>query len=149
MLSTTLVRAALFCLAWTPSTNADQAKNDLDRMQGTWIMHALEINGKEVGPQQLQNTVLTIKGDAYTTKVKDKEIPGVRLKLDPSKNPKAVDIIKTTPGGGEEVIKGIYTVESDVLKICRGLSADQDRPNQFATWPNTNYFVVTWKKQPK
>ena len=24
---------------------------------------------------------------------------------------------------------------------------EQERPNQFATWPDTNYFVVTWKKQ--
>ena len=23
----------------------------------------------------------------------------------------------------------------------------QDRPGQLATWPNTGYFVVTWKKQ--
>ena len=72
-----------------------------------------------------------------------------RLKLDPSKEPKAVDMIKSVPGSADEVIKGIYTFENDTLKICRGLNASQERPNQFATWPDTNYFVVTWKKQAK
>lgn len=112
-------------------------------------MHALEVNGKDVPQPKLENTILVIKGDDYRTKVKDKEPPGFRLRLDPSKNPKAVDMIKSTPGSPDEVIKGIYTFENDTLKICRGLAASQERPNQFATWPDTNYFVVTWKKQTK
>lgn len=126
---------------------ANDAKKDLERMQGTWVMYALEINGKDVPADKTQNTFLTIKADVYMTKVKDKEVPGFRLKLDPSKTPKAVDMIQTQPDGSEKLSKGIYTFEKDTLKICRGLAPEQDRPNQFATWPNTNYFVVTWKKK--
>jgi hypothetical protein len=45
------------------------------------------------------------------------------------------------------VIKGIYKIEKDTFQLCRGLTPEQERPQQFATWPNTSYFVVTWKKQ--
>ncbi|MBM3994747.1 MAG: TIGR03067 domain-containing protein [Planctomycetes bacterium] len=148
MLFTLLLYGMFLCPALIETADTGKAKPDLDRMQGTWVLHALEINGKDVGQKQLENTVLIIKGDKYVTKVKDNEQPGFRLKLDPTKDPKAIDMIRTSPGG-DEVIKGIYSLENDTLKICRGLSADQERPRQLATWPNTNYFVVTWRKQSK
>ena len=137
------------CLAFAQPAGDDKAKKDLERVQGIWEMHALEINGKEVPPQRRDGTILIIKGSDYKTKVKDKELPGFQLKLDPSKNPKEVDMIQKQPDGTEKVIKGIYTFENDHFKMCRGLDASQERPSQFATWPDTNYFVVTWKKQAK
>jgi uncharacterized protein (TIGR03067 family) len=138
---------SLLCLALAQASAQEKANKDLERMQGTWTMQALEVNGKDVAAEKLQDTILIIKGDEYRTKVKDKEPLGFRLKLDPSKDPKAVDMVQIHPGGVEKVIKGIYTFENDGLKICRGLTPEQERPNQFATWPDTNYFVVTWKKQ--
>jgi len=137
----------LFCLALAQGSAQEKANKDLERMQGTWTMKALEVNGKDVAEDKLQDTILIIKGDEYRTKVKDKEPLGFRLKLDPSKDPNAVDMIQIQPDGVEKVIKGIYTFENGMLKICRGLTPEQERPNQFATWPDTNYFVVTWKKQ--
>ena len=137
----------LVVFAMAQPANDEKAKKDLERMQGTWTMHALEVDGKTVPDAKLQNTFLTVKGDEYRTKVKDMEPPGLRLKLDPSKDPKTVDMIQKQGDGSEKVIKGIYTFENDTLKICRGLTPEQERPNQFATWPNTSYFVVTWKKK--
>jgi len=137
----------LLCLAFAQPASEEKAKKDLERMQGTWIMHALEVDGKDVPTPKLQDTILIVKGDEYRTKVKKMEPAGFRLKLDSSKNPRTIDMIRKLPDGTEEVIKGIYTFENDLLKICRGLTSAQERPNQFATWPNTNYFVVTWKKK--
>jgi uncharacterized protein (TIGR03067 family) len=124
-----------------------KSKKDLDMMQGTWIMHALEINGKD--SNAIDNTFLIVKKDEYRTKVKDREVPGFRLVLDPSKDPKWIDMIKTETDGTEQVYKGIYSLEKGVFKVCRGVVATQERPSQFATWPDTGYFVVTWKKQAK
>ena len=129
--------------------NDEKAKKDLERMQGAWTMHALEINGKDEPAQNLQDTILTVQKDVYRTKVKDKELVGFRIKLDPSKTPMAIDMTQVMPDGTEKTFKGIYTFENDTLKMCRGLNPEQERPNQFATWPNTQYFVVTWKKLVK
>jgi uncharacterized protein (TIGR03067 family) len=139
----------VLCLAVAQTSTQEKAAKDLERMQGTWTMQALEINGKGVPLEKLQDTMLIVKGDEYRTKIKDKELFGFRLKLDPSKDPKAVDMIQVQPDGTRKVIKGIYTFENDTFKMCRGLTPEQERPNQFATWPDTNYFVVTWKKEQK
>jgi hypothetical protein len=57
-------------------------------------------------------------------------------------------MIFTDPATGEKTHKGNYKLNGDTFQICRGLGADQRRPDQLATWPNTGYFVVTWKRQP-
>jgi uncharacterized protein (TIGR03067 family) len=126
---------------------AEQAKKDLERLQGTWTMAALEVDGKDVGAVKVQDTKLTIKGDQYTVKAKN-NVNGCAIRLDPSKQPHAIEMIFSEPGSADKVHKGIYVIEGDTLKICRGLNADQERPEQFATWPNTGYFVVTWKRVP-
>jgi uncharacterized protein (TIGR03067 family) len=149
MMTKLLFCVPVLCLALMQAAGDEQAKKDLDAMQGTWDLQALEINGKEILPQQLDQTVLVVKGSAYKTKIKDKDLFGFHLKLDPSKNPKELDMIQKQPDGSEKVIKGIYTFEDGLFKMCRGLDATQERPTQFATWPDTGYFVVTWKKQGK
>ena len=147
MIAKTVTLGSILCLVFAQPANQEKAKKDLERMQGTWIMHALEVDGKDVGEKRVQDSFLIVKKDVYVTKVKDKEQPGFRIVLDPSKEPKTIDMIKAMPGGAEEVYKGIYTFENDTLKICRGLTAQQERPQQFATWPNTSVFLVTWKKK--
>jgi uncharacterized protein (TIGR03067 family) len=110
-------------------------------------MHALEINGKI--SSKIEGTTLTIAKDGYKTTVKGKDVPGFRIVLHPGKDPKWMDMIKTEPDGTERTFKGIYKLDKDTLQIARGVAAEQERPNQFATWPDTGYFVVTWKKQVK
>ena len=131
----------------TQPNGADSAKKDLERLQGTWTMAALEVDGKDVGMDKVQGTTLTIKGDKYMVKVKD-DVRTCVIRLDPGKKPHAIDMIFSEPGSANKEHKGIYVIDGDTLKICRGLNADQQRPEQFATWPNTGYFVVTWKKSP-
>jgi uncharacterized protein (TIGR03067 family) len=145
MLTKSLCLAPLVLIAF--GTGGDQGKKDLERMQGTWGMHALEINGMDIA--KIQDTFLIVAKDEYKTKVKGKEIPGFRIKLDPSKNPAWIDMYQTQSDGSEKLFKGIYKLENDTLKMCRGAQAEQERPTQFATWPDTGYFVVTWKKQGK
>jgi uncharacterized protein (TIGR03067 family) len=136
----------LACLLLAQSDAQDAAKKDLERLQGTWVMAALEVDGKEVGVEKIQGATLTIKGDRYSVKAKDK-VNGCVIRLDPKKDPPAIDMIFTQPGAGDKTHKGIYKIEGDTFRICRGLGAEQERPGQLATWPNTGYFVVTWKKQ--
>ena len=110
-------------------------------------MAALEVDGKDVGVNKVQGTVLTIKGDKYTVKSKNTTISCV-IRLDPKKDPPTIDMVFTDPATGEKTHKGIYKLRDDTFQICRGLGAEQPRPEQLATWPNTGYFVVTWKRQP-
>ncbi|MCI0377200.1 MAG: TIGR03067 domain-containing protein [Gemmataceae bacterium] len=141
------VLSLLFCLLLVsrPDCGQDAAEKDLTALAGAWTIAALEVNGIHVPEKKLEGTTLTIKGDQYVVKMKDRTFPN-NIKLDPSKNPKEIDMVPAEGDKKDQVHKGIYLIERDSFKICRGLNPDQARPNQFATWPNTNYFVITWKR---
>jgi hypothetical protein len=38
-------------------------------------------------------------------------------------------------------------VEGDTFVLCRSQSTDGARPTEFGTWPDTGYFLVTWKRK--
>jgi uncharacterized protein (TIGR03067 family) len=137
----------LFALvAGAASTQDDAAKRDLKLLQGAWIMAALEVNGTEVPANKLEGTVLTIKENQYIVRVKDKLTTTAVMELDPAKNPKELNMTPQDGANKDKLHKGIYKIDGDTFKVARGLNPDQERPNQFATWPGTNYFVVTWKR---
>src|SRR5262249_23397586 len=70
---------------------ADQSKKELDKLQGTWVMTALDINGKTTPTDQFEGTTLTVKGDKYIVKVKDKTFE-MHMEIDPTKTPKTIDM---------------------------------------------------------
>ena len=139
-----ILSAGLLAAAAPP--RIDEAKRELSRMQGTWTMEALEVNGEEVPAKKLMGTTLTIKGDKYVVKVKDNSYE-TTIKLDPSKDPKHIDTY--FPNGTElpKLSKGVYELDGDTLKICRHQTPGEDRPRSFVTSAGTYVFVVTWKRK--
>lgn len=129
-----------------PKEAVDLAAKDLKLLQGKYVMEALEVNGVKVPLNKLEGTFLTIKGDSYTVHVKDKTIP-CQIVLDPKQDPKHLDMVFKEGEKKDKTHKAIYRIDGERLLVARGLGAEQERPNQFATWPDTNYFVVTWRRQ--
>ena len=125
----------------------DDAKKDLKLLQGAWVMAALEVNSVDVPANKLEGTELTITDDRYIVKVKDKLISTAVIELAAKKEPKELNMTPQDGANKDKLHKAIYKIEGDTFKMARGLNPEQERPNQFATWPNTNYFVVTWKKK--
>lgn len=125
----------------------DAAKKDLEKLQGEWVIAALEVNGVDVPENKLDGSVLTVKDDSYVVKRKDQSTR-VKITLDAAKDPKEVDMLFLDGANKDKVQKGIYQIKDGKFIITRGLSPDQNRPRDFATWPDSGYFVVTWKKKP-
>jgi uncharacterized protein (TIGR03067 family) len=125
---------------------AEPAKDDLKKLQGTWTMAELEINGKPVPEEKLKGTTLVIKDDKYIIKVKDKTFE-TAFKLDASKDPKGIDMFFPDGANAPKVGKGIYSVADDTFKMCRAQAAGQDRPRDFATTDGSGLFLVVWKRQ--
>src|SRR5207244_1538110 len=69
----------------------DEAARERLRLQGTWEMAALEVNGEAVPAKKLAGTTLEITGDKYVTKVKG-TAREVTFTLDPAAEPKAIDM---------------------------------------------------------
>jgi uncharacterized protein (TIGR03067 family) len=122
------------------------AKKELEALQGTWVMAELEVNGERVPDEKIKGTTLTVRGDKYIVKVKGKAHE-TTIKLDPSQKPRAIDMY--FPDGPElpRLSKGVYELDGDTFKLCRNQATGEDRPVQIGSWPGTNLFVVTWKRQ--
>ena len=120
MFSRTVPLCVVFLLfaAFTP---AQDAKKELDALQGEWNADSVEKDGKKVplgsGPK------LTIKGDQWVVKVGNIE-EKITFKIDPTKTPKTIDL--TYPAG---IAKGIYKLEDGVFTLCRAVGAA--RPTEF------------------
>lgn len=125
---------------------AEEAKKELEKLQGEWVMAALEVEGKPVPDEKIQGTTLTIKGDKYIVSVKDKKHE-VTITLDPTKNPKHIDMAFPDGTNAPRIGKGIYKIEDDKFILCRTQSTDGDRPTQFGTFDNTGLFQVTWQRK--
>jgi len=135
---------ALSALLLISANPADDAKKDLEKLQGEWIMAALEIEGKPVPDDKIQGTTLTIKGDKYVVSSKDNKYEVV-ITLDPSKDPKAIDMAFPDGADAPKIGKGIYKIEGDTFILVRAQATDNERPTTFGTWPNSGCFMVTWK----
>lgn len=129
-----------------PGGREEAAKKDLERLQGTYTIAAMEVDGKLVSEERLKGTTLTIKGDRYILKVKEQTFETV-LRLNPTKDPKEVDMVFVDGANKDKVGKGIYKIEGDTFKLCRALQPERDRPAEFATWPDSGIFLVTWKRK--
>ncbi|MCI0458186.1 MAG: TIGR03067 domain-containing protein [Gemmataceae bacterium] len=139
-------RAALLFVAVliAADVSAQDAKKELDKLQGEWMMFSREANGKK---SDNTNWKLTIKGDQWTVTRPDGEGVAVQamIKLDPSKEPKEIDLILK----GDRSTRGIYKLEGDTLTFCRpGPSKNAERPKEFKTTDSPNEIIV-WKRAEK
>lgn len=140
-----VVLAVVLCVAAAPP-RIDPAKWELVRLQGTWVMEGLEVNGEQVPQKRLKGTTLTIRGDKYIVTVKGTSHE-TTIKFDPRKKPKAIDMYFPNGTDLPKLSKGVYEIDGDTFKVCRHQMPGEDRPSQLGSWPNTNLFVVTWKRK--
>jgi uncharacterized protein (TIGR03067 family) len=109
---------------------AQDAKKDLEKMQGEWTIVSVEQGGKKKAPdEEFKKLKLTITGEEWKVRSGDEEKIKMTFKIDPSKDPKTIDL--TIKSGGK-VSRGIYKLEGDTLTVCRTF-ADAERPKEFKT----------------
>jgi uncharacterized protein (TIGR03067 family) len=133
--------AAAFPRAGTPT-------RDIEKMQGTWVILSVEMNGQKMGRKELQDAPgeLTLNGNHYLLKFGEIVNAGT-FKLDSEKLPRTVNVI---PGDGPNrgrLFPGIYTIEGDFMKTCFNVGGG-DRPTEFTTKDQPGWVVVEQKRRP-
>ncbi len=131
-----LVWAALVSGVVVTAVRAD----DYDKIEGTWRLTRAEAGGKKVAAVKLGKQDIVIKGGKMQTPDQD---DAVSFKLDPSQDPKAIDIYE-----GRNTIPGIYALDGDELKLCYERGAKM-RPTKFATQSGSRLIVYVFKRQEK
>jgi uncharacterized protein (TIGR03067 family) len=114
------------------SGGGDHAANgggdDMREIQGTWQVTAAQQNGETLTGENVTNTIVIVTGSSYRTLGGNRVDRGT-FTLDPSKNPKQMDIKSGTSG---ETLQAIYEVGPDHMRVCYAMEG-ADRPTEFAT----------------
>jgi uncharacterized protein (TIGR03067 family) len=137
---------ALFAVLPITSLSAGAGGKDGDpAIQGTWLASTGELGGKKYPDEVLKTLKLVIKDDKYTVTVGGKPDKGT-LKVDPSAQPKAIDINGTEGPNKGKTFLAIYELTGDTLRICYDLNG-KARPAEFQTKPDTKLFLVTYQRE--
>lgn len=85
-----------------------------------------------------------------TIKVKDDNEPfDLKYELDPAKQPRALDL-EFEHEGQTHVLRCIYSLEGDTLKICGAASPEKPRPSEFkAKEDEQNVYVLKRVRKTK
>lgn len=139
--------ALTFLLAANPPANQDKAvKEELDKLQGTWRITSLEMDGKPIPQEFLKEAKIIVKGDKFESRV---GVPYTgTVKIDPTQKPKTIDLVfESGPEKGNTSL-GIYELDGDTWKICLGVNT-MERPTEFAAKPGTGFALEKLTREKK
>lgn len=115
---------------------------DLQKLQGTWLMLTLEMEGQQY---PTGGSRIVIRGDRFVSLNMGAEYEG-SVRLDESQSPKTFDLLfEKGPEKGNQSL-GIYELEGDRWKICLGL-AGKRRPTKFAAEKGTGHALEMLERE--
>ena len=130
----------LFALTFIPTACAD----DLKAMEGKWKVETVEAGGKVIEIKQLQDLVVTIMGDHYELTTPDGPDAGT-ITLDETAKPKTMDAKDTEGLDAGKVIKAIYEITGDTMRVCYATDGGE-RPSELATKEGSPCVLITYKR---
>jgi uncharacterized protein (TIGR03067 family) len=140
--------SVLICVCAGPLARGDEASNAKDdgkKMQGSWKPVVAELGRKSFPDEVLKTMKLVVTDGKYTVTVGKQTDEGT-VRLDPAKEPRAMDIVGTKGPNQGKKIPAIYELKDTTLRICYDLSG-KARPKEFKTRPDTQLFLVEYKRQ--
>ena len=114
-------------------------KEDKEKLQGEWSLASVELNGKS---QKIPGAMYKFEGNkVYASRTGVEEAEG-SFDIDSSKKPKTLDMT-----GKGQLLKAIYELDGDTLKICMPGGSDLPRPTEFKSAEKV--MVMTLKRVKK
>jgi uncharacterized protein (TIGR03067 family) len=134
-------------------TTWDKQVEDEGKLQGTWKLVLLKVDGVVSPPEKAEKARVIIAGNRLTMRqFADEQDLVVRYRIDVGTNPRCLDLFTLEDGklltGGACVGKGIYQFESGGLTICFRMPPVDWRPKVFASEPRSNVALWVLRKDP-
>jgi uncharacterized protein (TIGR03067 family) len=131
----------------SPALADDKAvQEEIERHQGIWRTSTSVYDGQEAPAEVVRSITRTVDKDHVVWKRDGKSFAGTKIELDPSRDPKAIDVI---PDGGQdrgERVLGIYKLEGDRLTICMA-APGQPRPKAFKAEKGSGHTLRTFIRE--
>jgi uncharacterized protein (TIGR03067 family) len=127
----------------------EEAKKELQKLQGTWVMVTGELGGKKAADEHVSQSKIVYEGDKMQIMVPNQTpetIVAEIVKIDPAKNPKEMHFVrKNGPNAGKTLV-GIYEFEGgDQYKFAFDPSGATIL-KEFVTKDGTGHIRNTWKR---
>jgi uncharacterized protein (TIGR03067 family) len=114
---------------------------DLDLLQGSWTITALEVNGEQMGEEMLRGARIVVKGNRFISTGMGAIYEG-QIELDASASPRQLDMkFDAGPEKGNTNLC-IYELEGDTWKLCIATHGTV-RPDKFASTKGCGFAVET------
>jgi uncharacterized protein (TIGR03067 family) len=132
----------------------DPTPDDAKALQGEWRVVAGEKDGKKDPEKRILDAAgkLVVGGDEFTLSGKHAPPAKYKVRLDPSKTPKAIDLTIQDGKHKGTTVAGIYTLEKDRFTLCVPIAGPDPsaRPKDFTTKEGDNLMVLTFERsKPK
>jgi uncharacterized protein (TIGR03067 family) len=143
--------AAVVLLLGADTQKDDAVKTETNKLQGTWRVVEAERDGVKAPGDETKKITLVIKGDKLTAKrtenagKPEEKNYEMSFTLDPTKNPKWIDVTYTDGERKGESSLGIYELKDDSLKIC--MSRGTTRPMEFETKAESQRHMMVLKRE--
>lgn len=113
-------------------------------LDGVWKVTAVETEGSAVAAENIEGMTVSIQGNSYTFHNNEQTSHGT-VSLDPSKQPKQIDIRPSDGPDDGQTLLGIYEATGDGFRICYAQSG-KPRPDTFTTEQDSGRLLVVYKK---
>ena len=124
----------------------DTNKDDLKKLEGTWVVVSAEELGKKASDEDIKDEPMqfVFAGGKVKINLGRKKPQEGTFTIDATKKPKQIDM-----KAGELEIKGIYAFEGDALKMCLVKDSKKERPADFTTKAGDGHALFGLKREKK
>jgi uncharacterized protein (TIGR03067 family) len=138
-------------VAWgADASSADQEdalRKERERLRGTWRIVALEHSGNKVDEAEARKlTVVNGADDQWTLFQDGNALARGVNKLDPTQQPKAIDITLTEADGKEQKYRAIYELKDKTRRLCIA-PLGKDRPAEFSTTLENEHILIHFERE--
>ncbi len=139
-----LLSVGIVVLIAAADATEEALKKEVAKLQGTWSVVSSERGGDKAPEDKIKMVKLTFQKDKLIAHQADKTIE-MSYTLDPSKNPKTIDITYLDGELKGESHLGIYSLDGDTLKIC--MHRGTTRPMEFETKQDPQRHLIVLKRE--
>ncbi len=140
MIARLALAAVLFLAAGEP------AKSDLDKLQGTWVLVAMETEGEEVPAEGFKDWTAEYRENKVILRAADTVRRRGIVTLDPSRDPRAINTWDQDGPYEDRTVPGIYRIDGDTLKLCFARPGEE-RPKEFTTKQGSGFLFCVYKRK--
>jgi uncharacterized protein (TIGR03067 family) len=128
------------------SRAGDERKEELKKHQGTWAVSSSTFDGQRAADDVVCSIKRVVADDRVVWKRNGKRFGATKFEVDPSREPKGIDVILDGGPNRTERVLGIYKLKGDELTICMA-TAGQPRPKEFKAGKGSGCTLRTYRRE--